>query len=238
MVAMNASCRVAQMLVLVLVLALCCAATCQQQLVSIPPAAQDQPPVVKFTNFVVGGSGWVDQETVTGNAIVRVTSGTNIMFAGNASNPVGGVKDFGLQVQVNPPMVAHNSATPNTQGQVPVSLAILGMDGSGGIGSNAMQVTFSQGQIVALIGTAMNFNGQSTTATETVTVVPTVPNVIGQAWWQARNTLTTAGFASQCSYVDGSGCTNKEQDAKVQSQHPQAGNASPPGTVVTLYISY
>jgi hypothetical protein len=147
--------------------------------VSIPPASEDQPPTITLSNFVSGGSGAgsaVDQGSVTSDATVNVTCNkTQLDFLGSARNPVGGVKDFTIHVQTGDfDVIAHTTTTPDAQGRVPTNIVIFGTDGSGGAGSIPMEYTFLSTveppgiQTATVVGTATNYNGQTTTITEVV----------------------------------------------------------------------
>jgi hypothetical protein len=145
--------------------------------VSIPPASGDQPPTITLSNFVSGGSGSVDQGSVTSDATVNVTCNkTRLDFLGSARNPVGGVKDFTIHVQNGDGFdeIAHTTTTPDAQGRVPTNIAIFGTDGSGGAGSIPMEYTFRpdvvplEAETTTAVGTATNYNGQTSTITEVV----------------------------------------------------------------------
>ena len=143
--------------------------------VTIPKPSHDQPPTITLSNFVVAGVGSVDQGQVTSNATVNVTGlRTRVIFSGGARNPVGGVKDFTIHVQNSDiDWIAHTTTTPDPLGRVPTNIAIPGTDGSGGVGSIPMEYTFrSDGdpvtQMTTVVGTATNYNGQTTTITELV----------------------------------------------------------------------
>jgi len=111
--------------------------------VTIPHPSQDHPPTITLSNFVSGGSGSVDQGSVTSDATVNVTcTKTRLDFFGSASNPVGGVKDFMIHVTNGEfDDSAHTTTTPDAQGRVPTNIAIFGTDGSGGAGSIPMEYT-------------------------------------------------------------------------------------------------
>jgi hypothetical protein len=99
---------------------------------------------------------------------------TRLDFFGSASNPVGGVKDFMIHVTNGEfDASAHTTTTPDAQGRVPTNIAIFGTDGSGGAGSIPMEYTFRsdvdpQVQTTTAVGTATNYNGQTTMITEVV----------------------------------------------------------------------
>ena len=96
-----------------------------------------------MSNFVSGGTGSIDQGSVTSNATVNVTcTKTRVIFAGSASNP-GGVKDFTIHVANGEfDDSAHRTITPNAQGHVPTNVVIFGTDGNGGAGSIPIEFTF------------------------------------------------------------------------------------------------
>lgn len=143
--------------------------------VSIPPASEDQPPTITLSNFVVARTGCVDQGAVTSDATVNVTdTKTHLIFLGSARNPVGGVKDFAMHVQNGEyDVMAQATTTPDAQGRVPTNIPIFGTDGNGGAGSIPMEYTFRSDvapdiETTTVVGTAMNYNGQTTTITEVV----------------------------------------------------------------------
>jgi hypothetical protein len=150
--------------------------------VTVPPAANDAPPVITVNAFVVqqpsGYSGDVEpnKNNVTATTAVGVTQGAQVQFSGSAKNP-GGVKTFGLTI-VQGGTIRYQvttSSTPDANGRVPDLLSIVGTNGAGASGSQPMVVVMSSPVVVT--ATATNFNAM--TQTITVTYNPVASNVTG-----------------------------------------------------------
>lgn len=158
------------------------------QLVVIPTSpAQDSPPVIGLTNFVIGGSAQIDKPEVSSrdgtNQVATVTpSGTRcevpaLTILGSAKNP-GGVREFSLRVfqasNPQPKYEVRTSATA-TEGKGPDLLSIPGSDGRGGVGSEPLKIEFGGGKagcpldnVFRVSATATNFNNQTTSFDEEI----------------------------------------------------------------------
>jgi len=148
--------------VLILLVLVICTTGCPKS-ASVPPPAQDRPPVITLTSFPSGG-GNTDPENVSNAAIVQVSNGTNVMVFGNAHNP-GGVKQFELTVTQSGKTLytVQAAAVPDSTGQVPDTLYILGSDGAGQAGSKVTLLFTEDGSPATTKVTATNFNGMTTT---------------------------------------------------------------------------
>ena len=87
----------------------------------------------------VGGN--IQQQNMNSGGIVNVDIGTNLSFSGNASNP-GGVRNFSIEVTqgTNSLYTAVATNMPNSANKVHDPLIIIGTNGSGGAGNQAMMV--------------------------------------------------------------------------------------------------
>jgi hypothetical protein len=166
-------------------------ATCKNTAVTIPPAAQDKPPEIKLSNFMIAGSGIAQPAEVssangpTASATIGPSGKTceipRVMFIGGASNPIGGVES--LRVVVRRPAlsspIAYDvtvTATPGSDGKVSTGIPLLGHNGAGGPGDKPLQIMFEGGkrgcptnETIVVELTARNFNNQVTTLIETLT---------------------------------------------------------------------
>jgi len=149
--------------------------------VPVPPAGQDTAPNITWNAFVVqqpsGYSGDVEpgKANVGMTTAVNITEGAHVQFSGSAKNP-GGVQQFQVTVQQGGETLYHvtTTSTPDTSGGVPDLLSIVGTNGAGGPGNQALVVTMSRPVIVA--ATATNFHAMSQTIT--VTYNPVLSNII------------------------------------------------------------
>lgn len=133
---------------------------------SVPPAAQDRPPIITITSSPSGGN--VTPVTTSASGNVFVDYGTNVMVMGNAQNP-GGVKAFGLKVTQGGAVLysVQASGSPDAAGKVPDELFILGSDGAGNAGSKVV-LLFTESQPPAMTEAwATNYNGMTTRVTLT-----------------------------------------------------------------------
>ncbi|MBI3804691.1 MAG: hypothetical protein HY282_13115 [Nitrospirae bacterium] len=145
--------------------------------VTIPPAGNDAAPTILINAFIVqqpsGYSGDVEpgKENVGTTTSVGVTEGARVMFSGSAKNP-GGVQQFSVTVKQADKVLSQVTATgaPDSSGNVPDQLSIVGSNGAGGPGSQSIEVTMSAPVIVT--ATAANFHAMSQTITITYNPVP------------------------------------------------------------------
>lgn len=152
-------------------------------LVDIPPANQDASPVITINGFPVAGSGDVEKPNVTSTSIVNVDLGMTLLISGSAKNP-SGVKTFSLTITQKAQTLYNVTTTssPDANNKVPDLLSIIGTNGAGGVGGNAMTLTMSDPAIVA--ATASNFNGMMTSVTVTYQPIATWA-LIGAIRWDA-----------------------------------------------------
>jgi hypothetical protein len=135
-----------------------------------PPSspALDKPPVISISAQPTsrpntsGPVGDIEKQAVTGPGVVNVDLGTRLLFTASAANP-GGVKSFSLTIKQNGATVftAATSLAPDANGNVSDGISILGVNGSGGAGPQAMNVDMDTPVVVD--ATAENYNGQATT---------------------------------------------------------------------------
>jgi hypothetical protein len=164
------------------------AQSCGPKSVVVPSAGQDRAPVVKIAALAVGGSATVSPTEIDSTMTVRTASvlpsATKceipvIMITASAGND-GGVKQLSLNIlqDENPTPIYQVtvSASVDSKGMVPAGLGILGSDGKGGIGGQALRLEFSSGKAgtpkdhkFTVAASATNFNGQTTQLTETIT---------------------------------------------------------------------
>jgi hypothetical protein len=191
--------------------ATCLAASCPKP-VPVPPPDQDRPPVVKV-HVTPSGPTRVSVQEASSDAAVRpcytyVTLGGDAVITAAATNP-GGVQSISLKVTENVApfstrVLVQRSATPDSSGNVPTVLSILGHDGAGGIGSNPVLFHAEAAQANGLVvtATATNFHGQATTVT--LAALPLLPLSASIA---ASPTTIDAGQAAQLTWGWGSAST-------------------------------
>lgn len=155
---------------------------CNDAGVSVPAPNQDQAPSITMVNFVVGGQGDVDKPKVSSSATVNVSENTKLMLSGIAENP-GGVKSFSLKFTCWPGgtvcQTAATSATPDASNKVPNILRILGSDGKGGAGNQAITYTLNgQAQGILVDASSVNFNGMTNTIKVLYQVTPAPPTIV------------------------------------------------------------
>src|SRR5262249_30906180 len=129
---------------------------------------------------------------------------TKLMISGNASNQVGGVKSFSMKFTCFPGgnvcQNAQTSSVPDQNNKVPSILRILGSNGSGGAGNQAMLFTLSgQDRWIVLDATATNFSGMTTTIQVTYEVTP-IPPTIGSFDAAPNNGYVNVGDSATLSW--------------------------------------
>jgi hypothetical protein len=166
--------------------------SCSHQ-VSVPAAANDQPPHITINGYVIGGTGTVSQDNVSSTQSVQVSLGAELQFTVTAANP-GGVQSLSYVFTHGTRTTAvGTSATPDTDGKVLDQLTILGTDGAGNPGNTPVILAETPATSTVPIPasmsvTATNFNGMTTSIL--VTYIPT---------WQAPQIVS---FTATPDYIN------------------------------------
>ena len=136
---------------------------CPPTAVQVPPTSQDAPPVITITNTSESGTGSLDSDSETTTTRVGGSQGTVVLILAKAVNP-GGTRDFSMTIeQADSPTISVDSPQTLTSGGLaPTTAYILGTDGAGHTGSQAISFTVNAIP-VTLTAKAVNFNGMSTT---------------------------------------------------------------------------
>jgi hypothetical protein len=138
-----------------------------------------------------GAVGEIETQTVTGARAVNVDTGTRLLFTAHAANP-GGVKAFSIAVAQGAATLytASTVAAPDASGNVLDGISIVGVDGAGGAGGNAITVDLDANVVVDV--SAENYNGQKTTYQ--VVYVPCEPRLRGLPQQQTLTLHRTNAF--------------------------------------------
>lgn len=153
-------------------------AGCPSELTKVPRPANDHAPQITLSGYAVG-TGNIDIPSTTTSRTLHVSHDTELKILGIATN-AGGVKDFELAFTgFLPARKVSVTSTPDSNGDVPTALRILGTDNLGAV-PGPILLTFKFANFtddLQVVAKATNFNGNTTTITVHYVVDPEKPHV-------------------------------------------------------------